>query len=117
MVSQLWLKILLVIVSGTIIKEIVPAVSWLLVLVDLAVFAVIYLMIRSYPYVDVKRSMYFFGLLTGISVLVDLGIIPDIVGNVIVLSILLWMVFGGRNSSGGHSSSHSRPQLRHKWHK
>lgn len=111
MIQQIWLYLLAVIIGGSVIKEwFINPVA--LVMVDLIVLFVLYMLIRRYSFIDVKRSMYFLSLLTFITILIDVNLVPNIIGSIIILSILLWMIF--RNGRGGGSN---RPQLRHKWHK
>jgi hypothetical protein len=81
------------------------------VIIEIAVYAVFYLLLRRYPYIDLKRSMFYLGILTVISILIDIGLLSDMLGNIIILMLLFWMLFGGAAGGSG------RPKLRHKWHK
>jgi hypothetical protein len=108
--NQVWLQIFAVMIVGNIVKEVFSsAVIW--VLIDLAIFAVVYWIISRYPYIDSKKSMFYLGILTLVSILVDIGFISGIFGNIIVLALLFWMLFGGGTGGG------RRPIMRHKWHK
>lgn len=109
--NQIWLQIFAVMVGGSIIKYMFTS-PWVWVVIDLAVLGVAYLIIRRHAYVDIGKSMLFLGGLTAISVLVDLGIIGGLVGQIIVLGVLAWLMFGSRGNNGRR-----RPPLRHKWHK
>jgi hypothetical protein len=109
-VSQIWLQIFAVMIGGNILKMFFHD-AIMMVIIEIAVFAVIYLLIRRYPYIDIKRSMFYLGILTVISILVDISLISDMLGNIIILSLLFWMLFGGGTGGG------KRPALRHKWHK
>ncbi|MCE5286796.1 MAG: hypothetical protein LLG02_13260 [Pelosinus sp.] len=108
--NQIWLQIFAVMVGGSILKMFFHSVV-MAVIIEIAVLAVAYLLIRRYPYIDLKRSMLFLGGLTVISILVDIGLLSGMLGDVIILGLLFWMLFGG-GAGGGR-----RPQLRHKWHK
>lgn len=109
--SQVWLKIFAVMIGGNILKMFLQNV-YMWVIIEILIFAVIYLLIRRYPYIDIKRSMFYLGILTVISILVDVRLLSDMLGNVIILGLLFWMLFGGGGAAGGR-----RPKLRHKWHK
>ncbi|CUH96915.1 putative membrane protein [Propionispora sp. 2/2-37] len=111
MIQQIWLYLFAVIIGGAIIKELFIS-PVILVLIDLIILFALYMLIRRYSFIDVKRSMYFFSLLTFITILVDVNLMPSIIGNIIILSILLWMIF-----SSGRGGGPNRPPLRHKWHK
>jgi hypothetical protein len=109
-VSQIWLQIFAVMIGGNILRMLFQN-GLVSVIIDIAIFAVIYLLLRRYPYIDLKRSMFYLGILTVISILTDVGFIPYMWGDIIILGLLFWMLFGG-GSRGGQ-----RPKLRHKWHK
>ncbi|MBQ6713331.1 MAG: hypothetical protein IJN28_06060 [Selenomonadales bacterium] len=73
---------------------IVNGLAW--VVIDLVVLGVAYLILKQHPYIDLKKAMSYLGAITFISVLVDLGIIGGEIGNMAVLALLLWMMFGDR---------------------
>jgi hypothetical protein len=110
--NQIWLRIFMVMIGGTIAKQIVFN-PFIWVCIDLAVLGISYLILRRYPFVDLKSSMLFLGGLTAVSILIDLGIISGILGPILTLALLAWMMFG-RN---GRNGSNNRPTNRHKWHK
>ena len=86
--------ILAVMVGGSVVKYVFPnALAW--VIIDLAVLGIGYLILRKDRFVDMRHSMIFLGGLTGINVLVDLGIMGGMMGNIALLALLGWMVFGG----------------------
>lgn len=93
--NRIWFYILIVMVVGSMFKYAVAnTLAW--VVIDLAVLGVAYLILRRYPYVDMKGSMLFLGGLTGINILVDLGIMSGMMGNLALLALLGWMMFGNR---------------------
>lgn len=73
---------------------IVNGLAW--IVIDLVVLGVAYLILKQYPYIDLKKAMSYLGAITFVSVLVDLGIIGGEIGNLAVLAMLLWMIFGDR---------------------
>ena len=92
--NRTWFYILAVMVGGSIVKYVFPhALAW--VIIDLAVLGIGYLILRKDRFVDMRHSMIFLGGLTGINVLVDLGIMGGMMGNIALLALLGWMVFGG----------------------
>ncbi len=110
--NQIWLRIFMVMIGGSIVKYLlVGSIIW--VCIDLAVLGICYMILRKYPYVDLKSSMFFLGGLTAVSILTDIGIISGLVGQVLMIGLLAWMMFG----RGGNNSSKNRPINRHKWHK
>ncbi len=109
--NQVWLQVFAAMIIGGIIKYAFTS-SLLWVAIDLAVLGAAYLIIRRHPYVDVKKSMIILGGLTLISILVDIGIIGGMFGQIIVLAILAWFMFGNRGNNGRGTTT-----LRHKWHK
>jgi len=115
--NQVWLQVFAVMMGGNIIKYIVPYPPvW--VCVDLLMLDIYYRILRRHPHVDVKGSMLFFGGLTVVSILMDLGFIGALIGNVAIMALLGWMIFGqGRNGGSGGSSKFKGPNIRHKWHK
>jgi len=112
-VNQTWLQIMAVMVGGSIVKAIISN-SFVWVFVDVAVLFISYLILRRYPGVDLKSSMVFLSGLTVVSVLMDLDIVGGLVGNILILALFGWMMFG-RN--GNNNDSPRRPTIRHKWHK
>lgn len=110
--NQVWLIILAVMVGGSILKYLIP-IPWAAVAIDLAVLAVAYIILRRYPYINLKRTLNFLVGLTVISIAVDLGFIDGFIGNIALLILLAWLFFSG--SQGGGSGR--PPKLRHKWHK
>ncbi len=92
--NRTWFYILAVMVGGSVVKYVFPnALAW--VIIDLAVLGIGYLILRKDRFVDMRHSMIFLGGLTGINVLVDLGIMGGMMGNIALLALLGWMVFGG----------------------
>ena len=109
--NQIWLKIFMVMIGDTIVKYLlVGPIIW--VCIDLAVFGICYLILRRYPYLDLKSSMSFLGGLTAVSILTDVGIISGLVGQILMIALLAWMMF-----KRGDTNSNNRPPNRHKWHK
>lgn len=93
--NRTWFYILAVMVGGSMLKYAFPdRMAW--VLFDVAVLGIAYLILRRAPYINMKHSMLFLGGLTGINVLVDLGIMGGMMGNVALLALLGWMLFGGK---------------------
>jgi hypothetical protein len=109
--NQIWLQIFIVMIGSSVVKYLF-ANSLVWVCIDLAVLAICYMILRRYPYVDLRASMLFLSGLTIVSVLTDLDIINALVGNIAILAILVWMMFG---RSGNDVPR--RPKVRHKWHK
>lgn len=107
---QVWLHVFTVMIFGSIVKFVVPNVL-LWVLADLVVFGICYLLLRRYPYIDIKKSMLFIGGLTLINILVDVNILNGLIGNIISLVLVAWVIFGGGSKGKGQSI------LRHKWNK
>lgn len=93
--NRTWFYILAVMIGGSMVKYILPN-HFVWVLIDLAVLGVSYLIIRQNRFVDMKSSMIFLGGLTAINVLVDMGIMGGMMGNIALLALLGWMMFGGR---------------------
>ena len=108
--NQIWLRIFMVMIGGNVVKYIfINPYIW--VCIDLAVFGIVYLVLKRYPFIDLKSSMSFLGGLTVISILADLEIISNLISSVLIMGLLAWMMFG--RSRG----SKNRPVNRHKWHK
>ena len=66
------------------------------VAIDLVALGAVYLILKKYPYIDLKKAMSYLGAITFISVLVDIGMIDGVIGNLAVIGQLLWMMFGER---------------------
>lgn len=111
MLNQVWLIILAVMVGGSILKYLILN-PWAAVGIDLVVLAVAYLILRRYPYINLKSTMNFLLGLTIINIAVDLGFVDGFIGNIALLILLAWLFFS-RNGS----SSRRPPKLRHPWHK
>ncbi|SDE15685.1 hypothetical protein [Sporomusa acidovorans] len=91
--NQIWFQILAIMIVGSMLKYVVfSTLAW--VIIDLAVLGISYLLLRRDPFTDMKRSMLFLGGLTVVNVLVDLGIIGGMLGNLILLGLLAYMMFG-----------------------
>lgn len=112
--DQIWLQLFAVMIGASILKYMVfhPLAA---VGIDVGMLGICYLILRRYPYVDMRQSMLFLSLLTAVSILTDLGIINGMFGNVAVLVILAWILF---RQGGGRGGGRPRQQtIRHKWHK
>lgn len=97
--NQIWLQIFAVMIGGSALKYVFSnQLIW--VVIDLAVLGIAFVLLKRYPYIDVKKSMSYLGALTAISVLVDLGVVGGEVGNIAVLGLLAWMIFGGGFGGG-----------------
>lgn len=91
--SYMWFQILAVMIVGSMLKYLVfNTLAW--VVIDLAVLGVAYLLLKRDPFTDMKRSMIFLGGLTAVNVLVDLGIIGGVLGNLVLLGLLAYIMFG-----------------------
>lgn len=113
--NTVWLQVLVVMVGGTLLKHLFYH-PYIWVGLDLAVLGIAYYLLRRYPFVDFKSSMFFLSGLTAVSILTDLGVIGAFYGDLLVLAILAWMIYS--NSGGGDGGWRSKRQpLRHKWHK
>jgi len=92
--NRTWFYILAVMIGGSMVKYLLPnPLFW--VIIDLAVLGIAYLILRRHPYIDMRHSMIFLGGLTVINVLVDFGIMSGMMGNIALLALLGWMLFGG----------------------
>lgn len=109
--NTIWWYVLAAIIVGSILKYLVLN-PWAWVAVDIAVFVAVYLILRRYPWINLKRSLTFFGGLTVVNILVDLGIVNGLIGNVALLLLLGWLMFG-QDGGGGRPPR----RLRHPWHK
>lgn len=91
--NQMWFQVLAVMIVGSMIKYMFHnSLAW--VVIDLAVLGIAYLLLRRDPFIDMKRSMVFLGGLTVVNVLVDLGIMSGMLGNLALLALLGYMMFG-----------------------
>lgn len=107
--SQVWLYILGVMVGGSVVKSLF--MNWVIwIAIDVIVFGLCYLILKRFPFINLRRSLMFLGVLTIINVLVDANIVNGLVANLLLLGVVVWMLFGGGNGP-------KRPKLRHKWHK
>ncbi len=103
--NQIWLQVFAVLIGGSLLKYVFTnQLMW--VVIDLAVLGIAYILLKRHPYIDLKKSMSYLGAVTAVSVSVSLGIIGGEIGNIIVLILLAWMIFGG----GFGSSSGRRPR-------
>lgn len=92
--NRIWFYILAVMIGGSIVKYIFPSsLAW--VVIDLAVLGIAYLILRQNRFINMRHSMIFLGSLTAINVLIDVGIMSGMMGNIALLALLGWMVFGG----------------------
>lgn len=108
--NQIWFKIFAAMLVGSLVKYII--VNWVAwVVIDLVVLVVCYFILRRYPYVDFKKTMWFLGGLTLVNVLVDSQIISSIIGTLAALALVAWIIFGSGRGGG------KRPVMRYKWHK
>lgn len=108
--NNIWLMIFGVMVIGNILRYIFPD-PMLAAIIDLGVLGGAYLILRRYPYVDLKRSMLFLSIVMGVAVLVDLGLLHPMIGDIAMLCVLAWMFFSQGRRPG-------KPQrIRHQWHK
>jgi hypothetical protein len=109
-VNNVWWMILGIMVGGSILKYFFVS-PFIALIINIAVLVAAYLVLRRYPYVDLKRSMTFLVALMVIVSLVEFGIINGLVANIGMLGLLAWMFFGPGRGPG----KPSRP--RHQWHK
>jgi hypothetical protein len=114
--QTIWLQVLAVMVGSSLLKYVFVN-PWAWVAIDLAVFGIAYYLLRRYPLVDFKSTMMFLGGLTLVNVLVDLGIVSGLVGNLLILGVLAWMFFGNNRGGGDDDWRRKRQPMRHKWHK
>lgn len=71
--------------------------------IDIAVVGIIYLLLRQHYYLNLRKIMAVIIGITFLSILMDIGFLPSGIGNLLVLAILGWMLFNGRDffSGGG----------------
>lgn len=74
------------------------------ILVNISILGYVYLVLREYRYLNIKKIMAFLGGFTLISILMDIGWLPTDLGNLIMLAIIAWMLFG----RGGFFSGRGR---------
>lgn len=108
--NNVWWMILGIMVGGSILKYFFPN-PFIALIINIAVMIAAYLVLRRYPYVDLKRSMTFLAGITVIVSLTEFGIIDGLIANICMLALLAWMFFG----PGRRPPKPSRP--RHQWHK
>lgn len=109
--NQIWVQVFVAMIVGNIVKYLIPnPLIW--ACIDVVMLGVYYMILRRHPNVDMNTSMTFLGGLTVVSILTDLRIINDMIGNIAILGLLGWLLFarGGGNRPKG-------PTNRHKWHK
>ncbi|HWR05508.1 hypothetical protein [Sporomusa sp.] len=91
--NQMWFQVLATMIVGSMIKYLFHnSLAW--VVIDLAVLGIAYLLLRRDPFIDMRRSMIFLSGLTVVNVLVDLGIMNGMIGNLALLALLGYMMFG-----------------------
>ncbi len=112
--NTVWWYVLAAIIVGSILKYFVHD-PWAWVAIDAALFAAVYLILRRYPWINLKRSITFFACLTLVNILVDLGIVDAFIGQIALLILLGWMMFGPGGQQGGGGGRPPKP--RHPWHK
>lgn len=74
------------------------------VAIDLGVLGYVYLLLRSYRYINLQRIMTFLGGITAVSILTEVRLLPADIGSLIILGVIAWMLFGkgGFFSGGGY---------------
>lgn len=75
------------------------------VLIDIIVLGIIYILMKNYRFLNIRKMMLFISGITLISVFVDLGILRGDIGNLIILAVLGWVMFGKNGFFGGGGSS------------
>jgi hypothetical protein len=112
--DQIWLQVFAVLIGAGILKYF-SFHALTSVIIDVAALCVCYVILKRNPYVDLKKSMLVLSIFTAISLLNDIGVINDLISNVLILAILAWMIFRPGGRIGGRRRQ--SPSLRHKWHK
>lgn len=64
------------------------------VVVDAGFLVCVYMLLRQYRVPSIKRIMIILILLMLISILTEFGILPQDVGNLLLLAVFAWMIFG-----------------------
>lgn len=106
--NKLWLQIFMAMIGGSIVKSFFPnPLIW--VCVDIAVFGISYLILRSHSNVNLKSSMLLLGGLTIISIFTDLGIMSDLISSLFILALVGWMMYERRRNG-----NRKPPNIRHK---
>lgn len=108
--NNVWWMILAIMVSGSILKYFFVS-PFVALFINIAVLIAAYMVLRRYPYIDVKRSMTFLVGLTVIVILTEFGIVNGLIANIGMLALLAWMFF----VPGRGNRKPTRP--RHPWHK
>lgn len=108
--DRIWLKLIGVMICTSIGKYAVMHPAFWVVL-DLTALGVCYLLLRSVPTIDIKTSMWYLAGFTAISILVDMGVINGLFGQILSLAVIGWLLWRNR------TPRIKRQQLRHKWHK
>lgn len=91
--NKIWFQVLAAMIVGSIAKYLIfNTLAW--VIIDLAVLGVAYLILRRDPFIDMKRSMIFLGGLTAVNVLVDLGIMGEMLSKLVLLGFLAYVLLG-----------------------
>jgi hypothetical protein len=101
--NRVWFLILALLVIGSIFKHAFDTpLAW--VAIDLTVLFICYIFLKTQPYINLKRSMIFLGGLTAVNITVALKIISGFIGNIIILCLLGWLIFGkqGLNTGGSY---------------
>jgi len=97
--DKIWLQVFAVMIGGSVLKYLF-ANPLLWVIVDLAVLGIAFVLLKRYPFIDLKKSMSFLGSLTAVSILVDLGVVDGMIGNIAVLALVAWMIYKGGSGGG-----------------
>lgn len=107
--NNIWLMVFATMIGGSVLKHVImnPIAA---VVIDLAVLGISFLILRRYPYIDLKQSMSFLTSLTIINILVDLGVVDGFIGNIALLALIGWLFF-----KRGGGDRQRRP--RHPWNK
>lgn len=71
------------------------------ILIDIGVLGYIYALLKEYRYINLRKTMFFLGGITFISILADIGILRGDFAQLIILAILAWMIFGTGGFFGG----------------
>ncbi|MBP2631272.1 MAG: hypothetical protein H6Q70_1900 [Firmicutes bacterium] len=78
------------------------------ILIDIAVLGIIYVLMQNYRFLNIRKMMMLISGITFVSILVDLGILRGDIGNLLVLAVLGWMMFGNNGFFGGNGSRRIR---------